>query len=253
MRILVTGAFGWTAVSIIETLNHAGHEITAFDLPSVVCPDSVTQASRYVLFGDVADYNTVNDAVRSTDIIVHLAVAVGRDDYLRPDVPFVTNVKGTYNIFEAARMNQVQKVVLMSSAPVHLSFVEKLNAESDWRSSNDDDHLYDLTKHLQEVIAQDFCETYSMNAVVLRAGHIVDGRKNKDSHGKSLEDIEYARGGWVCRYDLAGACLKAVEIAKTGFNMYYVIGAKRANEYFDVERTEKELELKFTARFEQYK
>jgi nucleoside-diphosphate-sugar epimerase len=253
MRIVVTGAFGWTAASIVETLNHAGHEVTAFDLPSVVCPDGVKQTSHNVLFGDVADYKSVNDAVRLMDIIVHLAVAVGNDAYLRPDVPFRTNVKGTYNIFEAARMNQVQKVILMSSAPVHLPFVEKLSVESDWRSSHDVDHLYDLTKHLQEVIAQDFCETYLMNAVVLRAGHIVDGRKNRDAGGRSLEDVKYARGGWVCRYDLAAACLKAVEIAKPGFNKYYVIGAKDANEHFDVERAEKELGLKYTARFEQYK
>ena len=87
MRIVVTGAFGWTAISIIETLNHDGHEVTAFDLPSVVCPDSVKRASRKVLFGDVADYNSVNDAVRSMDIIVHLAVAVGKDAYLREGGP----------------------------------------------------------------------------------------------------------------------------------------------------------------------
>jgi hypothetical protein len=46
--------------------------------------------------------------------------------------------------------------------------------------------------------------------------------------------------------------LKAVETAKTGFNKYYVIGAKRAK-HFDVERLEKDLGLKLTARFEQYK
>lgn len=230
----------------------AGHEITAFDLPSVECPDSVKRVSNSILFGDVADYNVVCDAARSTDAIVHLAVAVGESDYLRPDVPFATNVKGTYNIFEAARINQVQRVILISSAPVHLSFEGKLNAESSWKSSSDDDHLYDLTKHLQEVIAQDFCETYSMTAIVLRAGHIVDGKKNIDPHGKSLEKVEYGKGGWVCRYDLADACLKAVETTKTGFDIYHIVGARQASEHFDIERTEKELGLKFTMRFEQY-
>ena len=36
-----------------------------------------------------------------------------------------------------------------------------------------------------------------MTAVVLRAGHIVDGRKRLDSNGKSLEGLDYAKGGWV--------------------------------------------------------
>jgi nucleoside-diphosphate-sugar epimerase len=252
MRILTTGAFGWTANSIIEILHYAGHEITAFDLPSILCPDSVKQASSSILFGDVADYDIVNNAARSMDVIVHLAVAVGGSDYQRPDIPFATNVKGAYNIFEAARINRVQKVILMSSAAVHLSCEKKLSAESDWRSSNSDDHLYDLTKRIQEVIAQDFCETYAMTAVVLRAGHIVDGKENIDPRRKSLEEVKYARGGWVCRYDLAKACLRAVEISRTGFDMYHVVGSRQARECFDIERTEEELGFKCAVQFEQY-
>jgi hypothetical protein len=70
--------------------------------------------------------------------------------------------------------------------------------------------------------------------------------------GKSLEVVEYARGVQVCRYDLADACLSSVEMPRAGFDIYHVVGAKRASERFDIERTEKELGLKFSARFELY-
>lgn len=252
MRVLITGAFGWTATAIIEILNQAGYEIIAFDLPSVVCPQNVKRISSRVIRGDVADYQSVNEAARFADIIVHLAVAVGEKDYLLPDVPFRTNVQGTYNVFEAARTNRIGKLILMSSAAVHLPFFERTSGAVAWRSSDDTDHLYDLTKRLQETIAQDFCETYAMTAIVLRAGHIVDGRKRLDPNGKSLDALEYARGGWVCRYDLANACLKAIEYPGTNYRVFHVVGSKRARNYFDVEQTEKELKFKVAAQFEQY-
>src|SRR6266851_3865290 len=252
MRVLITGAFGWTATAIIETLKQAGYEIITLDLPSVVCPQKAKQMSSRVVLGDVAKYETVNEAARFADVIIHLAVAVGNKDYLRPDVPFTTNVKGTYNIFEAARLNRISKVILMSSAAIHISCSEKVTSDSGWRSSEGDDHLYDLTKRLQETIAQDFCETHQMTAIVLRAGHIVDGREYLDPKGRPLDNLDYARGGWVCRYDLANACLKAIEYPETGYQVFHIIGSKRARDYFDVKRAEEELKFRVVAQFEQY-
>ena len=65
---------------------------------------------------------------------------------------------------------------------------------ADWRSSEEDSPLYDLTKRLQEEIARDYCETHGMTTIVLRAGHIVDGRSEKDLKGRSLSTLTYCRG-----------------------------------------------------------
>src|SRR5690242_1456625 len=79
--------------------------------------------------------------------------------------------------FGAARLHAGRRVVLMSSASVHLPHdrPRKVRATADWTSASGEDHLYDLTKRIQEEIARDFCWTFGMDAVVLRAGHIVDG------------------------------------------------------------------------------
>ena len=142
------------------------------------------------------------------------------------------------------RANNIGKVILIGSAAVHLPRVGKSADEAKRRSSNDADYLYDLTKRLQETIAQDFCETFEMTATALRAGHIVDGRENADPKGASLSELEYARGGWVCRYDLAAACLKAPERSETGFQVFHIIGSNGARTRFDVERAEQELGFK---------
>ena len=254
MKILITGAFGWTAQSIVETLYEAGHEIFAFDLPSASPDPQVEKLFNKVTKGDISDYDTVFQVTKNTDAIIHLAVAIGESDYEKPDIPFAVNVKGTYNIFEAARQHHISKIVMMSSAPIHIphSTDKKIHAIHTYKSSPDGDHLYDLTKRLQEDIAKDFCATFELNCVVLRAGHIVDGRAEVDPKGQPLSEVNYCRGGWVCRYDLANGCLKALEFPNSGYDAFHVIGGHQAQAYFDIERTEQELKLTCKTNFEAY-
>jgi nucleoside-diphosphate-sugar epimerase len=254
MRVLITGAFGWTAVSIIKALKQAGHDITAFDLPGAACSDEARTLFSEIVLGTVADFDDVQRATQSVDAIIHLAIAIGERDYQQPEVPFSVNVAGTYNVFENARRRGVRKIALISSAAVHLAHLdgERLQALADWKSSRHNDHLYDLTKRLQEEIARDFCDTFRMNTVVLRAGHIVDGRMGVDPAGRPLSTLDYCRGGWVCRHDLATACVKALELSAPGYSAFHVIGAIEALKHYDVERTQIELGLAFETRFEQY-
>ena len=165
MDVLVTGAFGKAALSITGTLNEAGHEVLGFDLPGVSCPDQTRAILKEVRLGSIEDFEHVELATRDVDGVVHLAVAGGDSVYEHPDVPFGVNVKGTYNVFEASRRNAIRKIVHMSSAAVHVPLREgeKISATEDWRSSNQDSPIYDLTKRLQEEIARDYCETHGMN------------------------------------------------------------------------------------------
>lgn len=92
-----------------------------------------------------------------------------------------------------------------------------------------------------------------MTAIVLRAGHIVDGRNETDLKERPLSMLAYCRGGWICRYDLANACLKALDSDKEGYHAFHIIGSKEAENHFDIYRTEKELGLIFRSRFDQYR
>jgi nucleoside-diphosphate-sugar epimerase len=197
---LVTGAGGWTARPILEALLREGHEVVALDLPGYAYQgDGSPHLPVRWIGGSVTDLAGVEEAVRSVEAIIHLAVAVEPNDYSGPKMAFSTNVLGTYNVFEAARRQEVSRVVLMGSAPVHLAPLEsgRVDARTRLPTNAGGDHLYDLTKRLQEEIARDFCETYEMEAVVLRAGHVVDGIKGVDAKGTPLGELEYCRGGWA--------------------------------------------------------
>jgi len=248
--VLVTGAAGWTARATIQALVSEGFQVTGLDLR---LPESYEGAAGAVhwIQGDVADPATVQRASRSVSAVVHLAVAVGAGEYQRPQRPFATNVVGTYNVFAAAQQAAVSRVVLVSSAAVHLPPGPGPLSASEWRSSPGDDHLYDLTKRLQEEIARDFCATLAMTAVVLRAGHLVDGARGVDAHGRPLAELRYARGGWLCRHDLARACLQALRFQQSGYHAFHVIGSRAAWTRFDLERTERELGFRCAVSFDE--
>lgn len=251
MRILITGALGWTAHAILHDL-HQQHTLIGIDLPDASRSlDSFTMLADYQT-GDVANENDVKNAIQGCQAVVHLAVAVGIEDYENPNIPFKTNVRGTYNIFEQACLNNVQKVILMSSAPVHLPAKRLVRATDTLRTASGGDHLYDLTKRLQEDIARNYAETFGMDVITLRAGHIVDGRTQQTSRGQNLREVSYCRGGWVCRYDLAQAVARALTYEQAGYDAFHIIGDTRAHQLFDVQRTIDDLGVEFSVDFSDY-
>jgi nucleoside-diphosphate-sugar epimerase len=233
VRVLVTGVCGWTAAAIVEALHQAGHEVVGIDLPGVPLHDESLPVEIRRL--DVADFDALLAVAESCEAVVHLAVAIAPGDYDRPAIPFRTNVLGAYTVFEAARRVGMRRVVALGSAPVH--------------QPASDDSLYDLTKSLQEKIADEICAAHDMSVLTLRAGHIVDGRAGCDPLGTPLEKLEYCRGGWVCRYDVARAVVAGLGWKGGGHEVLDVIGARAARDRFDVDRTEAVLDIRLETDF----
>lgn len=242
MIVLVTGAFGNTAKPIIELLLKYNYQIVAFDLPTVNCPYWLEQENIRVITGNVCDLDLLRVAMKNVDAIIHLAVLTGGSEYINnQELAFQVNVYGTYNVLYNANKLKISKVVIASSAPIHT--VDKLppnnifGIETDYICSNETDFSYDLTKHLQESIAKDFANAFSMNIIVLRLGHIVDGVCKTDLYGTPLDKVKYCYGGWVCQYDVARAFLRALEVNLHGFNLFHIIGSIQAEYHFDMYST----------------
>ena len=242
MHVLVTGGLGWTAASIVAELEAAGHTTALFDRAAA--------PHQEIHRGDIGDFSAVRQSFSKVEGVVHLAVATGAAAYRDPQIPFKVNVAGTYNLFEAARRAGLARVVLLSAAPVHLAPEDCRPGR--WSSSAGEDHLYDLTKRLQEEVARDYCQTYGMTAIALRPGHIVDGRAGVDPKGRPLRQLAYCRSGWICRYDLARACRLALEVEASGFRALPLVGARPGYERFGVRETEEALGFRIQCDFAAY-
>ena len=223
MNILIVGGAGKTAKPIIDVLNRENHNITVFD----IC--SGNERYKYIC-GDIADIEALSRAMKNIDAVIHLAVNIS--DTANDEFTFKTNVFGAYNVLHSAVENKISKILIASSAPVHVT--DEININSDYICSAGEDFAYDLTKSLQEVMARHFSRTYSLNCLIMRLGHIVDGENQISLSGEPLSDLSYCRGGWVCKYDVAEAFAKAVKTDFKGYSLINIIGSYQAEGKFNL-------------------
>ena len=120
MKILVTGADGFIGSHLVERLVKDGHKVKAF-----VCYNSFNSwgwldtfdqdilSNVEIFAGDIRDPYGVRVAMKGCDRVFHLAALIAIPfSYHSPDSYIETNVKGTLNVLQAARDNQVSRVLL---------------------------------------------------------------------------------------------------------------------------------------------
>src|SRR5690242_9959619 len=108
-KILITGGDGAIGRAAAKALSDAGHFVRGFDLrPS-------SHASESVL-GSITDASALAAAAQGMHAIIHLAATVDDADFMSELLP--NNVVGLFNILEAARTNNVQRVALASTMQV---------------------------------------------------------------------------------------------------------------------------------------
>lgn len=127
MSILVTGAAGFIGSWTAKELARQGHNLIGIDNFNDYYNPEFKRANAKELKikfydADIKDYNKLKDIFNAgkIDTIIHLAAMVG----VRPSIanPFIyeeVNVKGTLNMLELAKKNNVKKFVFASSSSVY--------------------------------------------------------------------------------------------------------------------------------------
>lgn len=126
-KILVTGADGFIGSHLVEHLVNRGCDVKAFVYYNSfnswgwldAVDDRVLQSIE-VFSGDIRDSNGVRTAMKSCDVVMHLAALIAIPySYHSPDTYVDTNIKGTLNIAQAARELGVERVVHTSTSEVY--------------------------------------------------------------------------------------------------------------------------------------
>lgn len=125
--ILVTGADGFIGSHLTELLVRSGYRVRAFVLYNsfntwgwldTISKDVLENVE--VFAGDVRDPNSVRQALKGCDAVMHLAALIAIPfSYYSPDTYVDTNIKGTLNILQAARDNQTERVLITSTSEVY--------------------------------------------------------------------------------------------------------------------------------------
>lgn len=122
MKVLVTGGAGFIGSNIVGELLRRNYSVRVLDNFSTGRRQNIKEFEKDIelVEGDIRSYHTVNHAVQGIDIILHQAAlpSVPRSIH-DPITTNEVNVGGTLNILDAAKNNNVQRLVFASSSSVY--------------------------------------------------------------------------------------------------------------------------------------
>lgn len=172
MSVLVIGGTGFLGSRIMKRLVDLGEDVVALDLyPSTELLSGYEERIP-VIRGDKTDIEQVIALIKQHDVkkIIDLAYILEIESMQNPHKALKVNILGTNNVFEAARLMDIERVLFSSSITAygsHENFGDKVLDE--------DDPLYPMTvygfcKALSEFMARVYRTAHGMDVVVLRVG-----------------------------------------------------------------------------------
>ena len=120
MRVLVTGATGFTGGHLARYLASRGNQVWALVRASTpaTARDALTSAGVQLIDGDLRDKASLERACAGVDVVYHIA-AIYRQAGLRDEEYRAVNADAVRDVVLAAAVGGVQRVVHCSTVGVH--------------------------------------------------------------------------------------------------------------------------------------
>ena len=242
-RFLVTGSAGFIGSNLVEAIIQLGYQVRGLDNFSTGKKENVEMFIHNLNYefieGDICDYDTCMKACEGIDFVLHQAAwgSVPRSIEM-PIVYDEINIKGTLNMMEAARQNNVKKFVYASSSSV---YGDESNLPKQEGREGNLLSPYALTKKVNEEYGKLYTKLYGLDTYGLRYFNVFGRRQDPDGayaavipkfikqllndeqptingDGKQSRDFTYIDN--VIEANLK-ACLAPREVAGQAFNIAY--------------------------------
>ena len=178
---LVTGGAGFIGSHLVRELVRQGQRVTVLDNLSGGKLENLQSVQDKITFvqGDICDFPTLLKVCAGVDYILHHAALISvAESVEKPQETNLINVGGTVNVLEAARQNNVKRVVFASSAAVYGT-----RPEMPYRETNPTDcqSPYAWSKQAGAELCQMYTHTYGLETVVLRYFNVFGAGQNPNS------------------------------------------------------------------------
>ncbi|HLX02238.1 MAG TPA: NAD(P)-dependent oxidoreductase [Trinickia sp.] len=160
-RVLITGAAGQIGRVLRQGLKGRYPLIRLADIAAQRPAD----ASEEVVKVDITDPAQLVDAMEGIDCVVHLAGIPDEDTW---DRIHRMNIEGCYNVFEAARVAGVKRVIFASSN--HAVGFHRRDRMIDDEVTPRPDSRYGLSKVFGEALGRLYADKYGLSVACLRIG-----------------------------------------------------------------------------------
>jgi UDP-glucose 4-epimerase len=166
MKVAVTGGCGFIGSHVVDKLRDEGIEVRVIDALGAPHRPDVEHARV-----DILDQDALDAATRGIDVIYHLAAYADVNNVQAdPTGAVALNVLGTARVLEAARRNQLKRVVLASTVWVYGATREDDVDETSTFDPARTGHVYTTTKIASEMLCHDYATMYGVPFTVLRYG-----------------------------------------------------------------------------------
>jgi CDP-glucose 4,6-dehydratase len=179
MKVLVTGATGILGAWLTKALVDGGHAVVCLvrdETPSSnFCKLGLDRRVTTVR-GGLEEYASVARAFNEYEIeaAYHLGaqalVTIGNRD---PLSTFESNIRGSWNVLEAARRHRPLKRLIFASSDKAYGDLDTLPYTEDMPLRGS--HPYDASKSCADLLAQAYITTYRLPVAIVRCGNLYGG------------------------------------------------------------------------------
>ena len=200
-KVLVTGAGGRVGSVLRPHWQKQGRHVTLCDIRAL----GEAAPNETFAIGDLLDPAFLDTVVRDIDVIVHLA---GNPWNHGLDAIVAPNVVGVGQLYEAARLAGVQRVIFASSN--HVIGMYRSGERIDTLVPVNPDGYYGVSKVWGEAVARMYWEKHGVESLCLRIGSSVP-RPVSERHLST----------WLSPRDLCGFIDAGIDIGQLGFDIAY--------------------------------
>lgn len=165
MTILITGAAGIVGTGLRREFAHDSRSLRLLDRQQV----TELAAHESAVEGDIGDMSSLRLAMQGVRAVIHLAGCTTDADI---DSQIEGNVRGAWNMFEAAREAGVERVVFASSHHVVGYYPRERRIGTNVLIRPDS--RYGLTKGFGEQVGAMFADKYGLRVMCVRIGFVND-------------------------------------------------------------------------------
>jgi UDP-glucose 4-epimerase len=168
---LVTGGTGQIGGFLCEELVSLNHKVVCMDFRPNTENVSKVEKQITLVTGDVTNLGELAGVVKqySVDHVVHLAATLVMDSASHPSTAYQTNIMGTNNVMEAARLLDVPKLVFASSVAVYgMPRTERPGIADEDDPTEPPSDPYSTTKAANELMGRFYREKYGLDITCMR-------------------------------------------------------------------------------------
>jgi uronate dehydrogenase len=160
-RVLITGAAGAIGTALRDGMRANWHHLRLTDIRPV---QNLTNNEEAIV-ADVTDRSAIDAMMRDVRAVVHLAGVIGNYDL---EALFRVNARGLFDVFEAARLAGVKRIVFASSNHAFGCYpiTEPVSPALPPRP----DSLYGVFKVWGETLLRNYYDRHGIQSVSLRIG-----------------------------------------------------------------------------------